>query len=606
MQFTSADWITVAVCLTLIFAPALFFARRAGRSVSEFFVSGQSAPWWLAGTSMVATTFATDTPGLVTQFVRETGVAANWDWWAFLLTGMATVFFYARLWRRSGVLTDLEFYEIRYSGQAAAIVRGFRAVYLGLFFNCFIMAIVTLAACKIANILFGIAAWKTICFAVLFCSTIATVSGLWGVLVSDLIQFALAMSGSLAAAYYALQHPDVGGLAHLLDHLEPQTYALLPDFADWRTTATVLIIPLTIQWWSAWYPGSEPGGGSYVAQRILASRNEKHALGATLWFNIANYSLRPWPWILVGLSSLLVFPHLGDLRAAFPQLDENLLGHDIAYPAMLTFLPPGVLGLVTASLLAAYVSTMSTQLNWGASYLINDFYRRFLNPSASQRELVIAGRLLTVCLMIISGGLVFIVESARDGFNIIMTIGAGTGLIYLLRWFWWRINAWSEISAMISSFVISMAILAINRAYAAPEAAPSLGGAEPVISKATGLCITVAFTTVVWVTVTYLTRPTPQATLTSFYRLVRPAGPGWARVRAATGLGPSPDSLAHSLLCWVLSCTAVYSALFGTGSLIYGHKVQGLVLIGAFVVSLGALLAVLAARWKREDRQLTA
>jgi SSS family solute:Na+ symporter len=594
MQFTGADWVTVTVCLVLIFAPALFFARRAGRSMSEFFASGQSAPWWLAGTSMVATTFATDTPGLVTQLVREQGVAGNWMWWAFLLTGMATVFFYSRLWRRSGVLTDLEFYEIRYAGRPAAIVRGFRAVYLGLIFNCFIMAIVTLAAVKIANILFGIPAWKTILFATLFCSVIATVSGLWGVLVSDLIQFGIAMSGSLAAAYYALRHPEVEGLRVLLERLEPGTCNLLPDFGNWELTLTILIIPLTIQWWSTWYPGAEPGGGSYVAQRILASRNEKHALGATLWFNVAHYGLRPWPWILVGLASILVFPQLSDLQSAFPKLDENLLNHDIAYPAMLTFLPAGVLGLVTASLLAAYVSTMSTQLNWGASYLVNDLYRRFIRPQATQRELIVGARVLTVALMLASGSLVFVIESSRKGFETVLTIGAGTGLIYLLRWFWWRINAWSEISAMISSFVISMTILAVNH-----------GKEQPVLSAHMALIITVGFTTVVWLLVTYLTRPTPMDKLESFYRLVRPAGPGWGRVRAASGLTPSPDSITTGLICWVASCTGIYCVLFGTGSLIYGQLPQAAVLLVVAAVAIAVLFAVLRMDWSREESRST-
>jgi len=594
MRFASIDWVIFAVCVAIMFAPALFFIRRASQSTTEFFASGRSAPWWLVGTSMVATTFATDTPGLVAQLVREQGIAGNWIWWGFLLSGMGTVFVYAHLWRRAGLLTDLEFYEIRYSGPPAALVRGFRAVYLGLVFNCFIMANVTLAAVKIAGVLLGIPAWKVIVFAIVLCSATSAISGLWGVLVVDLVQFVMAMTGSVIAAVYAVRHPAVGGLAGLVERLDPQTLRMLPDFSPLAGNSPeplfasplwiIFLVPLLIQWWSTWYPGSEPGGGSYIAQRILAAKNERHAAGATLWFNIAHYALRPWPWIIVGLASIIVFPNLQSLRTAFPGLDPGLVHNDISYPAMLTLLPVGLLGLVGASLLAAYVSTMCTQLNLGASYLVNDLYRRFVRPEASQAHLLWVSRLVTVVLMCIAGGLVFVLDSARGGFEVILTIGAGTGAIYLLRWFWWRINAWTEISAMIGSFLVSMAILVINR---------RTGGA---ISGDRALVITVAVTTVIWVVVTLCTRPESMATLTAFVRHVQPAGPGWRRVRAAANLAPSSDRLGRGIVVALFGCAAVYTVLFGSGSLLFGHRTRGLALLAVSVACVGLMLALLRKR----------
>jgi SSS family solute:Na+ symporter len=581
MQLVTIDWIILAGSLLVIFLPALFFARRANRGTTEFFASGRAAPWWLVGTSMVATTFATDTPGLVTQLVRESGIAGNWVWWAFLLTGMATVFFYARLWRRAELLTDLEFYEIRYAGKPAAFVRCFRAVYLGLVFNCFIMATVTLAAVKIAGILFGVPAWQTIVGAIVLCSLVSAVSGLWGVLVSDLIQFGFAMTGSFAAAYYALRHPAVDGVAGLLARVDPAKLTLLPDFGNTANAVAVFILPLTVLWWSAWYPGSEPGGGNYVAQRILASRNERHAVGATLWFNVAHYALRPWPWIVVGLASMLVYPDMASIGQAFPELNKKLIDHDIAYPAMLTLLPAGVLGIVTASLVAAYISTMSSQLNVGASYLINDLYRRFLVPGATPRHYVFMSRVATVGLMLISGALVSVLDSARDGFNVLLSIGAGTGLLYLLRWFWWRINAWSEIAAMASSFAVSIALLAIRK-YEWLE-----------ISDAEGLISVVAVTTAAWLLTTLLTSPESPATLADFCRRIQPAGPGWRRVRTSANIPPARDSLTVGLACWVLGCLAVYAVLFGTGSLLFARTVQGIVLLVIGAAAAAGLFGIL-------------
>src|SRR6476619_158091 len=408
MRLTSLDWVIVVVSIVVSFIPAVVLARRAGSSTAEFFTSGRSAPWWLIGVSMVATTFSTDTPNLVTNIVRTTGVAGNWVWWAFLLTGMATVFFYARVWRRSGVLTDLEFYELRYSGKPATFVRGFRALYLGLFFNCAIMATVNLAAAKIANVLLGWPMGKTLLVCAVLNVAFAATSGLWGVLVTDFIQFGIAMTGSVAAAVYAVKQPQVGGLRALVERTAPATLAMLPDFGDWSTALAVFVIPLTIQWWSVWYPGAEPGGGSYIAQRMLAAKSEKDALGGTLFFNFAHYAVRPWPWVVVALSSILVFPTLDDIRRTFPYVDASLIGHDLAYPAMLTFLPAGLLGLMVAGLLAAYVSTISTHLNWGTSYLVHDFYRRFMKRGAEERHYVLVGRLVTGALMALAAGLTFV------------------------------------------------------------------------------------------------------------------------------------------------------------------------------------------------------
>ena len=588
MQLASIDWVVIAICLSAAFAPAIFFARRASTGTDEFFASGRAAPWWLIGTSMVATTFSTDTPNLVTDFVRTNGVSQNWEWWAFLLTGMMTVFFYARMWRRSGVLTDLEFYELRYSGRSAAFVRGFRAVYLGLFFNCAIMASVTLAAVKIANVMLGWSRLQTVIICGLICIVFSAMAGLWGVLASDLIQFAIAMVGVFAAAYVALSQPEVGGLAGLVAKIDPSTLRLLPDFSNWGLTLSVLIIPLTIQWWSVWYPGAEPGGGSYIAQRMLAAKDEKNAMAATLWFNIAHYALRPWPWIIVALCSILVFPSLSDIQTALPHVSDDLIGNDLAYPAMLTLLPAGLLGLLVASLLSAYVSTMSTHLNWGCSYLVHDLYRRFLKPDASERHLVWLSRVVTAVLMVVSGATVFLLSTAGEAFRLLLSIGAGTGLIYLLRWFWWRINAWSEIAAMASSFTIALALLVARKS-----------GLD--LSSHAALVWSVALTTVVWVVVTFLTKPADTETLRSFYRKVRPAGRGWAKVVGPEEAEGPRDNLSLAFLGWVFGCTFVYSGLFGTGALLYGQPMQGAVCLA---VTLGAGLGlawVVPKIWRASD-----
>jgi Na+/proline symporter len=588
MRLQFIDWLIVVLSIVVSFLPAIVLARRAGQSTTEFFTSGRSAPWWLVGVSMVATTFSTDTPNLVTNLVREKGVANNWAWWSFLLTGMMTVFFYARLWRRSNVLTDLEFYEIRYSGRAATLVRGFRAVYLGFFFNCVIMASVNLAAAKIANVMLGWPMWQTLLVCAVLNVAFAATSGLWGVLVTDFIQFGIAMAGAFAAAYFALQQPEVGGLSGLMEKIPPQTLHLLPDFSDWGLTLSVLVIPLTVQWWSVWYPGAEPGGGSYIAQRMLASKTPNDALAGTLFFNFAHYALRPWPWIIVALCSMLVYPELSDIARTFPYVDPALIGHDMAYPAMLKFLPVGFMGLMVAGMLAAYVSTISTHLNWGTSYLVHDVYRRFLSPGASEAHYVAVGRMVTALLMVIAAALTFVLDSARQSFELLMSIGAGTGLLYLLRWFWWRVSAWCEIMAMGTSFIVALGFFIAGKAGAAVPAHVSL-------------IIGVGITTLVWVASAYLLPGTDEGKLDSFYRLVRPAGPGWAHVRQRTGLPASHDSLAMSLLGWVLGCAFVYAALFGSGSFLYGLRTQGFVWLAVLAVSGVGLARILPRIWRSSE-----
>jgi len=583
------DWAIVIASVVLCFIPAALMAQRGGSSTAEFFTSGRAAPWWLIGISMVATTFSTDTPNLVTNLVREKGVSYNWVWWSFLLTGMATVFFYARLWRRSGVLTDLEFYEARYSGRPAVLVRGFRAVYLGLLFNCVIMATVNLAAAKIANVVLGWPMGKTLLICAVLNILFAATSGLWGVLVTDFIQFGIAMTGAVALAYFALRQPEVGGLAGLLAKTDSATLNLVPDFGDWNLTLTVLIIPLTVQWWSVWYPGAEPGGGSYIAQRMLAAKSERDALTGTLLFNVAHYALRSWPWLLVALASLLVFPTLDDIARTFPYVDPALIGHDMAYPAMLKFLPVGWLGVMLAGMLAAYISTIATHLNWGTSYLVHDFYRRFLRPDAEERHYVLVGRIVTALLMVIAALVTLVLDTARQAFDLLLSIGAGTGLLYLLRWFWWRVNAWSEIAAMVTSFLVAAGFTVMARA------------GHPVPSHLV-LITGVVVTTVAWVTTALVTQPTDRERLIEFYTLVQPAGPGWTSIRAATGLAPSGDSLPQALLGWVLGVSFVYAALFGVGSFLYGRIPQAIVWLAVFVMSGGGLLYLVPQLWGSRDR----
>ncbi len=620
MQLATIDWIVVALSLAVCFIPAFLLARRAGRNTVEFFASGRAAPWWLVGISMVATTFSTDTPNLVTDIVRQNGVAGNWVWWAFLLTGMLTVFLYSRLWRRSRVLTDLEFYEVRYGGKAASIVRGFRAIYLGLFFNCIVMASVNLAVAKIANVVLGMPMWQTLLICGVINVVFAATSGLWGVMVIDLIQFFIAMTGAVAVAYYALQQPQVGGLDGMVEQLSADNGAALrffPDFGNWDLVLSVLLMPIIVQWWSVWYPGAEPGGGSYVAQRMLASRSERDALGGTLLFNIAHYALRPWPWILVALCSLIIFPQLSDIEEMFPHVDPTLVGHDMAYPAMLHVLPAGFLGLMAAGLLAAYVSTISTHLNWGTSYIVHDCYRRFIRSDASEKHYVFAGRLVTVLLMIIAFGVSLFMETAKANFDLMLQVGAGTGLIYLLRWFWWRVNAWSEIVAMVVSFSIAVGFFFLNRHmrtidpemvsaawldWAVLREITNLDGTQGLhIPSHTVLLITIFITTIAWVTAAYLAPQSDRTTLIRFYERVRPAGPGWEPIRKQASATGSPDNLPQAMLAWVVSCMMVYAALFGTGSLLYGNLGTAAVLVAVSLVSLAVLIPLLQSMWRGKD-----
>ena len=570
MQLTNIDWAVVLLYGGVVLIVGLLFARRAGKGTQEFFLSGRKLPWWLLGTSMVATTFSTDTPNLVTDLVRTGGVSQNWLWWAFLITGMCTVFFYAKLWRRSGALTDVGFYELRYSGKPAAFLRGFRAIYLGVFFNVIIMATVTLAAIKIAGVLLGLDKYTTVLIAGTATVLYSATSGLWGVVVTDLLLFVIAMVGSLAAAHYALLQPEVGGLTGLISHpaLEGKL-SLFPDFSDWRTAATVLIIPIAVQWWSTWYPGAEPGGGGYIAQRMLAARDEKQAMKATLWFNIAHYALRPWPWIIVALASIIVYPSLEAIMVRFPDLDPSIVRHDLAYPAMLVFLPHGLLGLVVASLAAAYMSTISTHLNWGASYIVDDVYRRFVASDRDERHYVAVARVATVLLIVLASILSLWLENALQAFRILLQIGAGTGLIFLLRWFWWRINTWSELTAMVISFLVAVYFQFVHT---------QLGFTVPHPSVA--LVIGVAITTLGWLAVTMMTPPTDRVTLQTFYDKIRPFGRGWSKV-VQTRPPDGQESMPAAFLSWFLGCVAVYAALFGTGYLLYGKTLLAVVCLAA-------------------------
>ena len=588
MQLSALDWWVLALYGVTILSVGLVFARRAGRGTEEYFLAGRSMPWWLIGTSMVATTFSADTPNLVTDLVRTGGVSQNWVWWAFVITGMCTVFFYAKLWRRSGVLTDIGFYELRYSGRSAAFLRGFRAVYLGVFFNVMIMATVTLAAIKIGGVLLGVGPYTVVLVAGTATVLYSATSGLWGVLVTDLLLFSVSMIGSVAAAIYALRLPEVGGLSGLMAHANvTDKLSFLPDFSDPTTAAAVFIVPIAVQWWSTWYPGAEPGGGGYVAQRMLAAKDEKNAMQATLWFSVAHYAIRPWPWILVGLASLIVYPTLGDLTAAFPNVDPSIIGNDLAYPAMLVFLPAGLLGLVVASLAAAYMSTISTHLNWGASYVVDDVYRRFVAPDREERDYVKVARVSTVALIVLSSFVGLQLETAMQAFQILLQIGAGTGLVFLLRWFWWRINTWSEISAMVISFLVAVYFGFLHTPLGFTKWDPS---AELVVG--------VAVTTVGWLVVTFLTPPVDTETLRDFHTRIQPLGKGWEAV-VPRKRGPAQDGdvdtgqggeLAAGLLSWFLGCVMVYAALFGTGFLLYGNMVWGLAgLILAAVAGWGVL-----------------
>lgn len=574
MSLQGIDWLIIGLYFVITLAVGLLSSKRGGQSTAEYFLGGRKMSWWLLGLSMVATTFSTDTPNLVTDIVRTNGVSGNWVWWAFLLTGMLTVFVYAKLWRRSGVMTDVEFYEIRYSGKPAAFLRAFRALYLGVFFNVMIMGTVSLAAIKIGNVLLNFTPVKTITIAMIVTVVYCGLGGFRSVLITDAILFAFAIGGSIIVAVVACRQPEVGGLAGLFSHANvADKLNLVPITLEngklhfMETFVPVLLMPIAVQWWSVWYPGSEPGGGGYMAQRMLSAKNEKNAIGATLFFNACHYALRPWPWILAALASLVIFPDLASIQQKFPHINPDILRNDIAYPAMLSLLPAGLLGLVLASLIAAYMSTMSTHLNWGASYVVNDFYKRFINPSATEKQQVLVGRLATVGLMILAAVIALLLTNALQAFHILLQVGAGTGLIFILRWFWWRINAWTEITGMVVSFLVAVYLEVIH---------VKLGFELP--AEHIRLIIGVSVTTGAWLLVTLVTRPDDAKTLRSFYRLIRPGGPGWNPVleKAAADNDPITETapkgdLPRGILCMVAGCLAVYSAVFAAGFYLYAQ-----------------------------------
>lgn len=564
MKLTALDYSIIAAFFVISILIGIVASRRAGKSFREYFLAGGKMPWWMLGISMVATTFAADTPNLVTDIVRRNGVSGNWVWWAFLLTGLLTVFVYARLWKRSGVLTDLEFYEIRYSGKPASFLRGFRAIYLGVIFNCLVMANVTLAGIKLGGILLGLSPLQTVMLAGTVTVIYTLLGGLRSVILTDCFQFFLAMAGSIAAAVTVCNLPEVGGFTNLLAHERvADKLNLLPDFSDTNALIPLLIVPLAVQWWSSWYPGSEPGGGGYVAQRMLGAKSEQDATTATLLFQVAHYAIRPWPWIVVAFASLVVFPEVKDIGEAFPNIDPSIVKDDLAYPAMLTFLPPGLLGVVIASLMAAFMSTISTQLNWGSSYIAHDFYRRFVNRNASEKQLVAVGRWSTVGLMLLSGLVALTLESAMDGFSILLQIGAGTGLIYILRWFWWRINAFTEITGMVVSFVIAMFF---RFGY------PALS--YEALADWQQLVLGVFVTTIAWLSVTYLSPGTEMSVLKAFYKKIHPGGSGWNPVRESLALEGDEIEKGESITAGIRAMAAatflIYALLFGTGYLLYG------------------------------------
>lgn len=611
MQLTVIDWVIIFLFFAISLGVGFWASKRAGKSSLAFFLSGRNMPWYLLGVSMVATTFSVDTPTLVADIVRQNGVSGNWVWWAFLLTGMLTVFVYSKLWRRSEVVTDVEFYEIRYSGKIAAFLRGFRAIYLGVLFNVAIMAAVTLAAIKVGGVMLGLSPVQVILIAGGVTVVFSSMGGFLGVIVTDFILFIAAMAGSIMAAIYSLDHPDINGLSNLLAHPEVASkLSIFPDFNNWEVAVIVFIIPITVQWWSVWYSGAEPGGGGYVVQRMLAAKNENHAMGATLLFNVAHYAIRPWPWIIVALCSIVVYPDLESIQAAFPLVDKSIIGHDLAYPAMLTLLPAGLLGLVFASLLSAYMSTMSSCLNLGSSYIVNDFYQRFIKPGASEKELVLVGRLSTIAIMILASVLALFLQNALAAFNILLQIGAGTGLLFILRWFWYRINPYSELTAMIVSFAVALIFLAIDNYDTTQIEALVASGqsrAEAILQvrpfkSYQQLLLGVGITTISWLLVSVLTPPSDWDTLEKFYHRVKPGAIGWKKVIAYAERQGRPiaqedrhSDIPQGILGMVFGCMAVYSGLFATGYWIYGA--YGLA-AGLTVLALIASILVLKV-WRR-------
>ena len=583
MHLTLLDWLVIAGYFAINFGIGLWYRRRATGSTEEFFVSGRNVSWWLAGTSMVATTFAADTPLAVTGLVASYGIAGNWLWWNMLLSNMLTVFFFARLWRRAGVVTDVEFTELRYGGKPAAFLRGVRALYLGLPINCIILGWVNLAMVKILLMIFpglafpalGIADPKIAALGVVFVimlltALISTLSGLWGVLVTDLFQFVLKMGMVIVLAYFAVK--AVGGMDALqtkllaLDQAKGGHGSILsftPDIGSAWMPMIAFFVYLFVTWWATWYPGSEPGGGGFVAQRMFCAKDEKHSLLATLWFSIAHYALRPWPWILTALASLVLYPTLADKESGFVKAMVD--------PAVF---PPALAGLMIAAFAAAYMSTIATNLNWGASYLVNDFYRRFLVKGRTERHYVRAAQLATLLLMVASSVVTYYQDTISGAWKFLIAVGAGTGSIFILRWFWWRLNAWSEVSAMAASFVVSMGLQKIGK----------LDTNDP-RQFAWTVLITVAASTIVWLLVTWLTPPEDKSTLLAFYRRVKPSPTLWGPIaREAVEVAPQRDE-GRNLFDWLAGCAMIYLTLFGVGKILFGHWRLGLVFLGVAVAA---------------------
>ncbi|MEA4863664.1 MAG: sodium:solute symporter family protein [Victivallaceae bacterium] len=604
IHLTWLDWTIIIAFFSLTIILGLIVAKKSGKNEEEYFLGGRNMPWWLLGFSMVATTFSTDTPNLVTNLVRLNGVFGNWVWWSMLPTGMLTVFLYAKLWRRSGTVTDLEFYEMRYSGKLAAFLRGFRAVYLGLLFNVLVMASVSLAAIKIGGAMMGLSPYQSVCFAMVATVIFSAVGGLRGVLLTDFVLFIVSMVGAIGAAYFAVNLPEVGGLSAMIDKLQavPELASRMEvyDYLNRGDLIACFIVPFAVTWWSIWYPGAEPGGGGYLVQRMLAAKNENHAVGATLFFNVAHYALRPWPWLLVALASLVVYPNLASIGTALNGvLPDSQIKDDVAYSLMLTKLPAGWIGLVLTSLLAAYMSTISTHLNWGSSYLVNDVWKRFCRPNAKPGELVWMGRLFTVVLMVIAGLLALQLQSAVDTFKIMLSIGAGTGLLFMLRWFWWRINAAAELTAMIASF-----LLAVGIPWAMPHL-QEMGLLDSLWTDWEIMIISVAATTVCWLAACYFGPRTSDDKLRKFVARINPGGPGWKTVLAKAKADGHPIVFSHpsqhigqGILAAVVSCFAVYFALIATGEFIYKRNLSG-TLFAAGALAAGVAVVAL---WRRMNR----
>lgn len=592
------DWGIVIAYFVIILAIGLSVSRRAGKNAESFFLGGRSQPWWLLGFSMVATTFSTDTPNLVTDIVRKEGVSGNWVWWVMLLTGMLTVFIYARLWRRSGVLTDVEFYEVRYSGKWATFLRGFRSVYLGFLFNILVMATVTLAAIKIGGILLGLKPIETIAIASVVILIISAISGFEGVLLTDFLLFILAMVGAIAAAVFAVKQVGIHtqgwekpivGLSGIIEHLknDQESVTKLNFLPRGNDLITIFIVPIAVQWWASYYPGAEPGGGGYLVQKMLAAKDEKNATGATLFFNIAHYALRPWPWIIVALASMIVFPQVSDIQNRFPHASQ--IADDAAYPAMLTYLPHGILGMMVASLLAAYMSTIGTHLNWGSSYLANDVYKRFIRPNASGKEVVWIGRAATLVLLLLSALIALNLKSAKQAFDLIIMMGAGTGLLLILRWFWWRITALCEFVAMMVSFIVAVLLTFVLQK-----------GGNPIVPKLWHLPINVLITTVAWLIVAFTTKPTDKEVLRSFVTKMNPGGIGWKKIfkeAEAEGKTITPNveatNIGLGLIQMIFASLTVYTALFLTGYILYGETRNAILMGTAFLASSTMLIVAI-------------